>query len=110
MYSRDLIFHIADELYKNYEIAEKNRTQGCYIDLNCGMVLGGVERWCYTIADDFKKNGINGVYIVPDERPMKIVNATYNMIRPSEKAEKCLINECMKIFLRGEFSTIICNL
>lgn len=109
MYSRDLIFHIADELYKNYEITEKNRTQGCYIDLNCGMVLGGVERWCYTIADDFQKNGINGAYIVPDMRPMKIVNATYNMIRPSEKAEKCLINECMKIFLRGEFSTIICN-
>lgn len=109
MYSRDLIYHIADELYKKYEIAEKNRMQGCYIDLNCGMVLGGVERWCYTIADDFQKNGINGAYIVPDVRPMKIVNATYNIIRPSEKAEKCLINECMKIFLQGEFSTIICN-
>lgn len=43
-----------------------------FVDLSCGMVLGGVERWSYYTAENVKNIGLDGEYLIPFSRSITI--------------------------------------
>lgn len=54
-----------------------NSDRKVLIDLNQGMVLGGVESWSYEMAQYWKQNGYNGLFLVGDFNKAIVINSTY---------------------------------
>ena len=78
---REMLCKISDRL-KSYFMKEINNglKRGCLIDLSMGMVLGGVEKWSYTLADVLKNCGFEGAYLMPDFSHNAMENHTFPAI------------------------------
>lgn len=111
IYSAEMLYHITDKLYyKTEKDVNKKRSEGCIIDLSGGMVLGGVERWSYSLAKVLKKNGIDGAYIIPPNIQSTILDDTYTTIRPNLKDEKdSLLDKYIDEIASSQYLTVICN-
>ncbi len=95
---------LTEKKHTNHEL----KYAGCYIDLSCGMVLGGVERWSYSLAKSLLDQGLNGRYLVPSDSINQVQDNTYpTEILGSNKG--WLIDECVNTLLNGEYSAVICN-
>ena len=84
-----------------------------YFDLNCGMVLGGVEQWSYKTGDYLKGFGRNIKYIVPFMEPIPEHNIQEREIvvigSPKENDAKISVfMDAVKLFSSGVI-TVICN-
>ena len=55
---------------------EAEENYKCLIDLSGGMVLGGVERWSYSLAETFNKLQIKSAYFMPGNCDKKTGDST----------------------------------
>lgn len=84
-----------------------------YFDLNCGMVLGGVEQWSYKTGDYLCGVGKNIKYIVPFIEPVYEYNGSEkNIITIGNSneidAKVSVFMDAMDLFSTGGM-TVICN-
>ncbi len=89
-----------------------NTDKKILIDLNQGMVLGGVESWAYEMAKYWKQNGYNGRFLVGDFNKSMIINNTYknneiNLLKVND--EKIRIDRCIKNIICNLPCIILCN-
>ena len=90
--------------------------EGCMIDLSCGMVLGGVERWSYSLACLLKKIGIEGEYLVPFYADTLQIDDTLPVIFYSKdgicenfNGSNSFLTESIQMILQSSYRKIICN-
>lgn len=110
VYSPEMISHMSEIIYKVavQESVEEQKTYKCLVDLSGGMVLGGVERWSYSLASIIKGFGITAAYVVPSQAPKTILDNTLPVVSiPSEREEK--IVNCIKYIMQVKPKYIICN-
>ncbi len=80
-----------------------NQDKKILIDLNQGMVLGGVESWSYAMAQLWKKEGYEGVFLAGDFHKPTVINNTYknNEIQLFEiKDEKLRLDRCIESIIK----------
>ena len=80
----------------------------CLIDLSCGMVLGGVERWSYSLAETLNKLQIKSAYLMPGNSDRKITDTTAPAIFVENRKGISIIDTIEEILHSGA-DTIICN-
>lgn len=86
--------------------------KGCLIDLSMGMVLGGVEKWSYTLADVLKNCGFEGAYLMPDSSHNGMENHTFPAIcvdlnkRPNKKS---VLDLYIEGIVYSRYENIVCN-
>lgn len=94
--------------YKIYGEDDKN----LIIDLNNGMVLGGVESWAYELSEYWKSIGYNGYYFVGDYNVSNRKNNTYPCVDIKYKNHdnlKTVMDDAVKSIVDKLPCTVICN-
>lgn len=110
VFSPEMLLDLSDIFYKVsvQENVEKQTVFECLIDLSGGMVLGGVERWSYSLAKIVKGIGMDAAYVVPSQAPRTVVDNTFPIVSiPSEKEEN--IKNCINYIIHMNPKSIICN-
>ncbi len=82
------------------------------IDLNQGMVLGGVESWSYEMAQYWKQNGYNGVFLSGDFNKATVINHTYKNYEIKllgVNDEKIRLNRCIESIISNLPCIVLCN-
>lgn len=99
----------------------KDTMTGCFdrvadkrilLDLQNGMVLGGVEAWSYETAEKLNEKGYQGLYLTTDAGVHRIYDSTfpaYTMSYKNIEKEKDKIEICVKKIIDTLPCTIICN-
>lgn len=80
-----------------------NQNNKILIDLNQGMVLGGVESWSYAMAQSWKKAGYKGIFLAGDFHKPTVINDTYatNKIQLLEvNDEKLRLDRCIESIIK----------
>ncbi len=103
-YMEKNLFATYNELNCNTEVLE-----GCLIDLSFGMILGGVERWNYSLANDFQKNAIPYKFIVPNSNDVMVENITNTINLNSEQQQASLLKETILTITNNMYKNVICN-
>lgn len=101
---------ISDTLLR-YVTADRNVTEGnykCLIDLSGGMVLGGVERWSYSLAETFNKLQIKSAYFMPGNCDKKIADSTVPAVFVQNRKGIPIIDTIEEILL-SRADMVICN-
>ncbi len=102
----------AKYLYSS-EIQIFNTSKGrkIFIDLSCGMVLGGVERWSYSLANILKQLGYEGEYILPINANKQILDESFPNIEvgENEKDKIDIFEAALSIFNKEKNAMVICN-
>ncbi len=104
------LYRLSDDLYTLFlkEIQMKKGMYQCLIDLSNGMVLGGVERWSYSLAKTLAGMGINGAYLMPADCNKSVMDSTIpNLI--IERSDKISIIDTIKSIAEICPKVIICN-
>jgi glycosyltransferase involved in cell wall biosynthesis len=97
---------------KVVESKEKNYQKKVFVDLSCGMVLGGVERWSYHIAKKINEIGIVGEYLVPYSRERSVVDSSlpvYTLGQEEKNTQLDILNAAIQRFNEYDTSYVICN-
>lgn len=109
IYRSEMIREISDILSisvrKNAGLALKKE---CLIDLSKGMVLGGVERWSYTLAGCLKEAGFEGAYILPGCYEKMVSDDTFPSIIVDAE-EKYMLDLYVENILHSGCKYVICN-
>ena len=77
--------------------------EGILFDLSGGLVLGGVERWCFQSAQMLSDNNVQGGYLVPINAAVNIQENTFEVIRTGD------IEDCINKILNCGYRCIVCN-
>jgi len=109
--SFEVVSHMIDYDYSEEDIDKiGTREDGCYIDLSHGMILGGVERWSYSIAEELAKEGIKGYFLVPDKKVSCAVECeTFPAKFLGTGAADRVLPDGAYFLLQGTLSCVICN-
>lgn len=106
----EMVYRLSDKLFQYFSVYDVvgDKSCDCLIDLSQGMVLGGVERWSYSLEDNFKQLGIRSAYMMPEdaERTMTDDHLTHMLVK--EKAGVPILDTIWHILNSGA-DTIICN-
>lgn len=89
-----------------------NSNQKVLLDLQNGMVLGGVESWSYELAGQLKKKGFEGGYLTIDKMPETSADKTYPayVLQYQEcKGERERLELCIHVIAKNLPCTVICN-
>ena len=110
---REMLCKISDRL-KSYFMKEINNglKRGCLIDLSMGMVLGGVEKWSYTLADVLKNCGFEGAYLMPDFSHNAMENHTFPAIcvdLNNRLNKKSILDLYIEEIVYSGYENIVCN-
>lgn len=108
--AEEMIYRLSDILYKSYfrKAHMDNGIYQCLIDLSCGMVLGGVERWSYSLAETLDELGINSAYLMPAGCAKDVTDGRIPELFV-ESREGIPIVDTIKGILDIGPQTIICN-
>ena len=106
--------YFADYSYLSSEItARRMRRPGkILLDLQNGMVLGGVEMWVYSIAKELKKMSCQGLYLATDTAGPVVTDKTFpvRLLQYSDlTAEKDRVLLCIRKIIENLPCTIVCN-
>lgn len=96
---------------KNYNICGGDNNN-LIIDLNNGMVLGGVESWLYELSPYWKNMGYNGCYFVGDYNVSNRCDDTYPSVDVNYKEHnnlKIVIDDVVQKIVDRLPCTVICN-
>ncbi|MBD5497042.1 MAG: glycosyltransferase family 4 protein [Lachnospiraceae bacterium] len=80
----------------------------CLIDLSGGMVLGGVERWSYSLAEIVTGIRIKSAYLIPEHCSKKIADQTIPAMFVEKKTGIPIVDTMESILYSGA-DTVICN-
>lgn len=109
IYSTEMLLEIGDAL--NVEVKKNTNfvsEKGCLIDLSKGMVLGGVEKWSYTLAKRLKIADFEGAYMLPGYYQNTVVDDTLPVITIYAD-EKDMFDLYIENILQSGYKNIICN-
>ncbi len=101
---RDIACHIIS-LIKT-EVLDETLQYDVLFDLSGGMVLGGVERWNYGLAEKLKERKISASYFVVTNKDCKMEDMTYPSININEAAD---IISYVKKIVEVSPKVIVCN-
>lgn len=94
------------------EFYVQNTEKQILIDLNNGMVLGGVESWSYMLAKKLKRKGHQGIYLTTDTTGPAVIDGTYPeyvLKYNGIQSETDRIAMCVKEITEHLPCVIICN-
>lgn len=106
----EMIYRLSDVLFRSVVrfkdvICERFE---CLIDLSEGMVLGGVERWSYSVAETFASLGIKSAYLMFDNSKKNVTDDKIPILTIRDE-EKIQIINAIRYIVGSGAETIICN-
>lgn len=124
--AQEMTFRLSDVLYRyfcahvqlpkagtwgvsleNEQQADNGRYQ-CLIDLSAGMVLGGVERWSYTLGEIWKGIGIKSAYLFPENCVRQAADDGLPQL-PIQDIERIPVIDTMRSILSSGARLLVCN-
>lgn len=108
--SSEMYARISDSLCP-YITAGRNGAEKdykCLIDLSGGMVLGGVERWSYSLAETLNKLQIKSAYIIPGNCIRTIADTAIPAIFVENRRGVPIIDVIEELLHSGA-DTVVCN-
>lgn len=90
----------------------KDAERKVVMDLQNGLVLGGVESWVYDLAKWLKENSYQGLYFTTDAGKVMISDTTYPVCMLKYQGvleEKDKIKICIQSIIKNFPCSIICN-
>ena len=113
IHAPEMLYRISDRLFEKTKLDVMSiQKDKCMIDLSGGMVLGGVERWSYSLANILKKIEIKGCYLVPSYIQNTVKDETLPVIfieLDKRTSENYFLDACVKTLVDTRAKTIICN-
>ena len=108
--AQEMIYRLSDILYKSFfhKAHMENGMYQCLIDLSCGMVLGGVERWSYSLAETLNGLGISSAYIMPGGCTKDVADNGIPELSVKSRVGIPIIDTVKSILETGPH-TVICN-
>lgn len=97
-----LLLHVAADRSDGKESCQ------CLIDLSGGMVLGGVERWSYSLAETLNRLRIKCAYLIPGNCGRKIADTAAPAIFVENRKGISMIDTIEEILYSGA-AAVICN-
>lgn len=91
---------------------QHEKKQICMIDLNNGMVLGGVERWSYQFAETVRKLGYDGQYLIPVHKQRMMVDENFPPVflgKPEMQEELGVMESALEHIAAIYNPVVICN-
>lgn len=108
-----MVYNVSEKMFGHLKgAADSYVKEGCFIDLSSGMVLGGVERWSYALADLFRNMGIAMTYLLPDDIVNTVVDKTCSSCYISsgrEARETNYLDNCIRNIVEKGYRRIVCN-
>lgn len=109
----EVLCQIEERIIQRINCVQVPKTKrGYLIDLSCGMVLGGVERWSYSLAAKLAKQGETGLYLLPDDVEGNVLDNTFPMLkinRDNKFKNIIYYEKCIEWILNCAYSKVICN-
>ena len=110
-----LLYYAVKEYYSKKISGDfsSNKSEGTILlDLQNGMVLGGVEAWVYRLAGQLQKKGYQGIYLTTNVSEPVVTDNTYLSCVLEYHGitdEKDKIDNCVQEIIKNLPCTIICN-
>lgn len=106
----EMLYRLSDQLFRYFPAYSGVEDEGydCLIDLSEGMVLGGVERWSYSLADIFKELGVRSAYLMPENADRQITDDNLPLMFVEDAVGVPILDTVRHIENSGAH-TIICN-
>lgn len=110
IYSPEMIYSVSDMLSPFFSQFRGGRepVYDCLLDLSCGMVLGGVERWSYSIAAVFKNLKIKSAYMLPENRERNVADTEIPAVLIKDEGDAAIVGAVEGIISSGA-KGILCN-